>query len=113
MLQFTTASKGIVVRELLRKKKRKSIIYQKKLEVRLQVKNSKNEIKQPLQVVTNEKQVVKEVEIKAKIVEVRQTDHREVYSPTYQHKKRFTDRKLLAEENFETEKFDTDEPLDL
>ena len=66
-----------------------------------------------MQVITNEKQVVKEVEIKAKIVEVRQTDHREVYSPTYQDKKRFTDRKLLAEENFETEKFDTDEPLDL
>ncbi len=35
----------------------------KKLEVRLQVKNSKTEIKQPLQVITNEKQVVKEVKI--------------------------------------------------
>ncbi len=82
------------------------------MEVRLQAKNSKTEIKRPLQVITNDKQVVNEVKIKGKIVEVRQTHHCEVYSPTYQDKKRFTDRKLLIEENFETEKFDTDEPLD-
>ena len=56
---------------------------------------------------------MKEVKIKAKIVEVRQTDHRELYSPTYHDNKRFTDRKLLIEEKFETENFDTDEPLDL
>jgi len=56
---------------------------------------------------------VKEVKMKAKIVEVRQTDHRELYSPTYHDNKRFTDRKLLIEEKFETENFDTDEPIDL